>query len=254
MLFRRSIIILSWFIFISLNSNIYPQAFGFGCLGFVGGYGGVVYQSYKADGLNRYVEYFNEIHSGTSNDPMQKFDAALGYRVGINFFRASWESGFIITAKGYYQSLSRTRDASETLAAGPTNYILELKLKNWAVGIDIGFEISPYISWKIIDGAVQFNNVSLISTINSPGNTQVSVYKINSGVLGYSVGTGFIIDIIDKYISIEGLAGYSDFKIDKLIRESGHYFLDDVPGMENKNFIESGGFNAVIQLNIGFPL
>jgi len=251
---RRILLSLSLFVLISSNTNMYPQTFGFGCLGFVGGYGGVVYQSYKADGLNQYVKYFNEMHSGTINDPFQEFYGALGYRVGINFFRASWESGFMITAKGYYQSLSRTRKTSETLAAGSTNYLLELELKNWSVGIDVGFEITRFISWKIIDGAVQFNNVSLINTINSPGSTQVSEYKNDSGVLGYSIGTGLIIDIIDNYISIEGLAGYSDFKIGKLTLESGHSFLDGVPGMVNKNFIESGGFNAVVQLNLSFPL
>jgi len=162
---------------------------------------------------------------------------------------------FLFYAKGYYQSLSRTREASETLIDGNKNYTFELDLKNWAVGIDFGYAITSFLSWKIVDGSINFNNVSLTSTINSPEGTEVSKYKSESGVLGYSVGTGIIISIIKDYISLEGLAGFTRIKIEKLNIEEGDPYLDDVlSGDENNNFIESGGFTAVIQLNIGFPL
>ncbi len=36
------------------------QAFGFGCLGFVSGYGGYSYQVYKPDGLNGYIAVLND--------------------------------------------------------------------------------------------------------------------------------------------------------------------------------------------------
>jgi len=247
-----TVIIISVVLF---NTNINSQTFGFGCLGFFGGYGGVVYQSFKADGLNQFVKYFNEQKFSTLDDPLQDYYGAFGYRVGVNFFRATWESGFILTAKGYYQSLSRTREASETLIDGNKNYTFELDLKNWAVGIDFGYAITSFLSWKIVDGSINFNNVSLTSTINSPEGTEVSKYKSESGVLGYSVGTGIIISIIKDYISLEGLAGFTRIKIEKLNIEEGDPYLDDVlSGDENNNFIESGGFTAVIQLNIGFPL
>ena len=247
-----TVIIISVVLF---NTNIKSQTFGFGCLGFFGGYGGVVYQSYKADGLNQFVKYFNEMKSTTLDDPLQDYYGAVGYRVGINFFRATWESGFILTAKGYYQSLSRTREASESLIDGNTNYTFELDLKNWAVGIDFGYAITSFLSWKIVDGSVNFNNVSLTATINSLEGTEVSKYKSDPGVLGYSVGTGIIISIIKDYISLEGLAGFTRITIEKLNFDEGDSYLDDVlSGEENINFIESGGFTAVIQLNIGFPL
>ncbi|MFB3056147.1 MAG: hypothetical protein ACE1ZQ_03160 [Ignavibacteriaceae bacterium] len=250
--FFYTVIVLSVVLF---NTNINSQTFGFGCLGFFGGYGGVVYQSFKADGLNQFVKYFNEQKFSTLDDPLQDYYGAIGYRVGVNFFRATWESGFILTAKGYYQSLSRTREASETLIDGNKNYTFELDLKNWAVGIDFGYAITSFLSWKIVDGSINFNNVSLTSTINSPEGTEVSKYKSESGVLGYSVGTGIIISIIKDYISLEGLAGFTRIKIEKLNIEEGDPYLDDVlSGDENNNFIESGGFTAVIQLNIGFPL
>ena len=246
--------------FILFNTNIRSQTFGFGCLGFFGGYGGFVYQSYKADGLNQFVNSFNEMKSSTLNESLQKYDNAIGYRVGINFFRASWEGGFIITAKGYYQSLSKTRKTSESLPDGNSNYSFELGLKNWAVGIDFGYALTSFLSWKIIDGSVHFNNVSLINTINLSGGTEVSKYKSEPGVLGYSVGTGIIISIIKDYVSLEGLAGYTYLSMDDIKDEDGIKFLSDIvlpaiiPTPKETKFIESGGFTAVVQLNIGFPL
>jgi hypothetical protein len=186
---------------------------------------------------------------------MEEYYGAVGYRVGVNFFRATWESGFILTAKGYYQSLSRTREASESLVDGNTNYTFELDLKNWAVGIDFGYAITSFLSWKIVDGSINFNNVSLTNTINSPEGTEVSKYISESNVLGFSVGTGLIIFIIKDYISLEGFAGYTGLKIEKLKFDEGDANLFNVLiEEENNNFIEAGGFTGVIQLNLGFPL
>jgi len=207
------------------NTNINSQTFGFGCLGFFGGYGGIAYQSYKADGLNQFVKYFNEMGPGTLDEPLQEYYGAVGYRVGVNFFRATWESGFILTAKGYYQSLSRTREASETLIDGNKNNTFELDLKNWAVGIDFGYAITSFLSWKIVDGSINFNNVSLTNTKNSPEGTDVSKYQSDSGVIGYSVGTGLIIFLIKDYISLEGFAGYTGLTIEKLNYEEGNRSL-----------------------------
>ncbi len=254
MLKRKYFCIVVIGLLILVNSSVRSQTFGFGCLGFFWGYGGIVYQSYKAEGLNQFVKYFNEMKSSTLNDPLQDYYGAVGYRVGINFFRAHWQSRFILTAKGYYQSLSRTRETSETLPDGNINYSNELDLKNWALGIDFGYAITSFLSWKIIDGAVHFNNVSLTNTVNSTGETEVNIYKSKSGVLGYSVGTGLIISIVKDYISIEASAGYTGLTIEKLNPEEGRRFLEDLPEINNTNFIESGGFTAVVQLNIGFPL
>jgi hypothetical protein len=250
--FVYTIIIITVVLF---NTNINSQTFGFGCLGFFGGYGGVAYQSYKAEGLNQFVKYFNEMNSITLDEPLQEYYGAVGYRVGVNFFRATWESGFILTAKGYYQSLSRTRETSESSIDGNTNYTFELDLKNWALGVDFGYSITSFLSWKIVDGSVNFNNVSLTNTINSPEGTDVSKYKGETGVLGYSVGTGIIISLVKDYISLEGFAGYTGLTIEKLNYEEGNRsLLNALNEEENINFIESGGFTGVIQVNLGFPL
>jgi len=211
MLKRKYFCIVVIGLLILLNSSVRSQTFGFGCLGFFWGYGGIVYQEYNAKGLNNFVNLFNEMHSTTlemnSNildDPLQEYYGAVGYRVGINFFRATWESGFILTAKGYYQSISRTRETTETRWGwdGTTNYEFELELKNWAVGIDFGYAITTFLSWKIIDGLVHFNNVLLTNTVDSPDGTIVNKYKSEPGVFGYSVGTGIIFSIVKDYISL----------------------------------------------------
>ncbi|UCH64476.1 MAG: hypothetical protein JSW63_07515 [Ignavibacterium sp.] len=252
MIKKISLYILLAFCVFFFNAQVFSQTLGFGCLGFVGGYGGVVYQKYNAEGLNNFVKYFNEMKADNLSAPIEEFYGAVGYRVGINFFRATLESGIIVSAKGYYQSLSRTREASETVADASTNYKYELDLKNWAIGFDVGYNFTSYLSWKIVDGTINFNNVNLTNTVNSPGNSDVTKYKSDSGVIGYTVGTGIIVSLVKDYVSLEGLAGYTHLQLEDIKTDDGISFMDQVP--ENGNFIEAGGFTAVLQLNVGFPL
>ena len=247
-----------FFFIISFNLTgiIHAQTFGFGCLGFAGGYGGFVYQSYNAEGLNQFVRNFNSEIFQTAF-VLKEFDSAYGYRIGINFFRATFPEGFFITAKGYYQSLGKTNSVTQNTSNGEINYDYKLDLKNWAVGFDLGLNVMDRVSWKVIDGALHFNNIRLTSTENSPGVTEVTMFESDAGVLGYSLGTGVIIALIKDYISLEGLAGYTFLKVEDLMTEDGEKFssyLQDPGVTSTKNFIDSGGFNAVIQLNFGFPL
>ncbi len=231
--------------------QIQSQTFGFGCLGFVGGYGGFTYQQYDANGLNSFVQSFNESRP-TGSNKMDEFKFATGYRIGINFFRATFKNGIILTAKGYYQSLGKKNKASEEVVNGMNDYAFDLDLKNWGVGLDVGLDLFKGISWKVIDGALHFNNIKFTTTENFPGETIISVYKNDGNDLSYSVGTGLIVSIIQDYISIEGLAGYTNLKVQEVKNNLGTPLL--IPGDDTKNFIKSGGFTAVIQLNVGFPL
>ncbi len=233
------------------SSQSYPQTFGFGCLGFVGGYGGYTYQQYDAKGLNTFIQSFNESRP-TGNNPVEDFKFASGYRVGINFFRASFNNGMIVTAKGYYQSLGKKNKAKDETANGINDYAFDLDLKNWGIGLDLGIDLLKGLSWKVIDGAVHFNNVKFTSTENYPGETRISIYKSDNNVFSYSVGTGLIFSIIQDYISIEGLAGYTSLKIEEMKDNMGTPLI--LTNNETQNFIDSGGFTAVIQLNVGFPL
>ena len=252
-----------FFFIISFNLTgiIHAQTFGFGCLGFVSGYGGFTYQKYDAAGLNNYISGFNQTKSAALPTPLDEFSSASGYRVGINVFRAAFPNGFFITAKGYYESLGKKNTVTENTTSGSTNYEFDLVMKNWAVGLDVGLNVIDRVSWKVVDGALHFNNVSFTTIENSPGATSLTKYKSDGGMLGYSIGTGVIVYVIKDYISLEGLAGFTFIQIEEMKTEDGQSFpivypdTDPMPTVVSSNkFIDSGGFNTVIQLNFGFPL
>jgi hypothetical protein len=182
---------------------------------------------------------------------MENFGKAQGFRVGLNFFRAKVEN-FVLTTKGYYQSLTEKHDALEKFQTGSRSTSMKLELRNLAIGIDLGISVTKAISWKVIDGAVHFNNVILTNTENMTGaQTVVQKFRTESTSVGYSIGTGFIFELIDEYFSIEGVAGYTSLSIDNLQKDNNNLLTDDVT---TNDFINGGGFSAVIQLNVGFPL
>jgi len=240
--------------FILFSVSINAQTFGFGCLGFVGGFGGYSYQRYHADGLNNYVAEFNKTNNDSLEAPMSNFGTAAGYRVGINFFRANF-TGFILTSKGFYQSLVESKDAQIISTFGTSNSNYKVRLNTWGVGFDVGTTISGAVSWKVIDAALLFNKATFTNTQNLPGSyTDIKEYKSNSK-LGYSIGTGFILQLIDEYISIEGLAAYTVLSIDELqLGDGTKLTVSESSTQPMNNFIDAGGFNAVVQLNVGFPL
>jgi hypothetical protein len=229
--------------------QILPQSFGFGCLGFVGGFGGYVYQSYDAAGLNKYITGFN-METYETMGVLNSFDNSTGFRVGLNLFRATFNNNIVLTAKGYYQALYKT-NTSRIENENNYNYTLDLDIRNWSLGFDVGWEFTEIISWKILDGSLNFNNVTLTQTSDLPGESDVNKYKSDSGVLGYSLGTGIIVAVLKDYVSIEGIVGYSQIVIENVFNDSGTPFLNS---NYNEKFIDSGGFSAVIQLNVGFPL
>ena len=250
--------ILLLFFLLSVNQFSVAQTFGFGCLGFVGGYGGYTYQKYNPIGFNEYIRDFNLREF--VNTPVDEFSYAIGYRVGLNLFRATFENGILVTAKGYYQIIDKKNKGGVGIRQSEDNYSLDLNLKNWSLGFDVGWELTKVLSWKILDGSLNFNNITLTETTDSPGApTIINKYKSDAGVVGYSIGTGIIVAILKDYVSIEGLAGYTYLVIDNVYDENGTPFLNppQIPEQSfwtDSKFIDSGGFTAVIQLNVGFPL
>jgi hypothetical protein len=241
-------IILSFIILFSLQ--VAAQSFGFGCLGLVGGYGGVTYQQYQPELLNIYLKKFNV----NAIKKMPEFGKAEGYRVGVNLFRARF-SGFFITAKGFYQELKESHEIQKVDRGGIFDIDMELKFKGFGVGLDLGVPIFNRLLWKIVDGAVSVNSTRLTQTENSTLGTTVMKFNNDKTEIGYSFGTGFVLDILKNYISIEGIVGYNFFQVDEMTSEDKMKFENLVSsGNENKPFIKSGGLNAVVQLNIGFPL
>jgi hypothetical protein len=233
---------------------LFGQSFGFGCLGLVGGYAGYSYQRYEPTGLNEYIEVFNTIRNDSLESRMNNFGKARGFRVGLNFFRADFQ-GFILTTKGYYQALLERHDAEVTSSEGTSNYNYELKMNYWGLGVDLGTSITGDLSWKVIDASILFNNIRFTDNQNYPGGySMVREYK-NESTVGYTVGTGFIYSIIDGYISVEGLAGYSQFVVKSMrMDDQTELTINELSSEPMINFITNGGFTAVLQLNIGFPL
>ena len=64
---------------LSISTYASAQTFGFVC-----GYGGLVYQSYNATGLNQFITKFN-IDIYETIGVLKSFDDATGYRIGIIF-------------------------------------------------------------------------------------------------------------------------------------------------------------------------
>ncbi len=242
------------FLVLTISNQILPQSFGFGCLGFVGGFGGYSHQKYQPDGLNQYVLNFNTINAEYLEDKMSDFGKSTGYRVGVNVFRAKF-TGIFITAKGYFQQLHEEQASTDfqTGFAKDTEY--DLKIKSWGVGVDLGIPITDFLSWKIVDGSVLLNSARFTETSNSILGTDIKKYKNEKTEIGYSIGTGFILDIVSNYVSLEGVASYSHYTIDKMINEDGSTLVYNPNKiLSSDKFINSGGFNAVLQINLGFPL
>jgi hypothetical protein len=242
-------------IFLIHSSLILSQSFGFGFLGLAGGYGGYSYQHYNPKLLNDYINIFNStLTLNNENRKINNFGKAEGYRFGLNFFRAKFK-GFFITAKGYYQAINESHDGSRRLQNVIYNYDYSLKLKSLGFGFDIGVPIINGLHWKILDGSLLINSARLTETVNSFTATLVQKFNNDKTELGYNIGSGLIIDLLKNYISLEGIIGYSFFKIDNMRTDNNFQFRDLLnPKYNNEMFIKSGGFTAVIQLNIGFPL
>jgi hypothetical protein len=247
-------ILLLLFLFLQFsNQLIIGQTFGFGCLGFVGGYAGFTYQNYDAAGLNEYIREFNQREY--VNTPVDEFSHSYGFRVGLNFFRATFANGILVTAKGYYQYLDKKNKGGVGIGQSTDNYSIDLDSRNYSLGFDVGWQFTKLISWKIIDGSLNFNNITLTETTALAGSpTEVKKYKSDTSVLGYSIGTGIIVAIIQDYVSIEGLAGYTFLVIDNVYLDDGTKFINSEQTTSQAKFINSGGFTAVVQLNVGFPL
>ncbi|MCS7052741.1 MAG: hypothetical protein NZM09_03280 [Ignavibacterium sp.] len=243
------------FLFFSLiiifHSQIKPQSIGFGCLGLVGGYGGISYQEYQPGLLKNYVDEFNI----NQTKELKDFGKSEGYRFGIHFFRAKF-SGFFITTKGFYQQLDESHQAQTSQESlGITDFRYDLRFKSFGLGLDIGIPIFSRLLWKILDGAVLVNTVKLTETANSTSGTRVRKFDNDKPEIGYSIGSGFVLDIIKNYISLEGIVGYTFFKIEEMKTENNIKFEELlINPIKHKPFIKSGGINATVQLNIGFPL
>lgn len=238
---------------ISLNSysELKAQSIGFGCFGFVSGFGGYSYQSIEPGYLKYYSADLGPINTSVPAPNIEQFNNLKGFRFGLNFFRVAF-SGIFLSTKGYYQILSEKKNIN--ISDSNPDFEYDLDFKTWGLGIDVGIPITTFLSWKVLDGELMFNSARFKRTINEAGSTSVKRFNNDSPDLGYSIGTGFIVYLVERYISLEGTAGYTIMKIEKMQDDDGNNFLDNTDTGNENYFVRAGGFKALLQINIGFPL
>ncbi len=243
------------FLLLSL-SYASAQEMGFGCLGLVGGYIGYCSQQYQPGGINAYILDVNEFNKDSIAVPLSNFNQLKGFRFGLYFFQFTY-TGFVVTVKGYYQSLNEKQDVR---FFGPgavtTIHTYEVISKNIGFGMDVGMEITTSFHWKILESWLLFNNFQFNTSVNTVfGITSSETYKDPETNVGYTVGTGFIYYLIDKYVSIESSVGVSKLKTNMLKGNSGKYLqLESGNQKSVDNSIQSGGLTVVLQINFSFPL
>lgn len=241
-------------LFVLAAGSIQAQSFGFGCIGFTGAFGGYSYQKYNPTGLNKYIYFFNQNRVDSLSQKLNDFGQGNGLRFGFNFFRKKFK-GFFFTTKGFYQLLVERKQAIEKLSTGEVSTKFETKLTTFGLGLDLGIPIVSFLNIKLVDAALTYTQVKLITTQNFPGAiTIVNNYKSEYD-LDYSVGSGIIFELFDEYVTIEGTVYYSklnvrEMKTDNDVKLTKEENSDEIM----RNFITDGGLNFVLQLNIGIPL
>lgn len=226
-----------FFFCLLLSSSASGQTCGFGCLGLGGFYAGYSFQKYDSELLNNSFQNVNTSSPG--------FGTAKGFRLGANLFRTKYKS-FLFTFKGYYQFLNEEKTINSETAERTSSFKNSLDLNYWGIGFDTGLLLLSFMDLKLLDAQVTFHTAKLTITEGSepdPG----QVFKSSKTKIGFQLGSGFIFHLAGDYISLETTAAYSKFAIDQLANEA------DTPYSSGK-FIEKGGLNLVVQLNVGIPL
>lgn len=232
--------------------SIHAQSCGFGCLGLSGFYGGYTVQKYNPQGLNDFIRAYNASHSSTLTKEMDDFGRAEGLRLGANFFRTRGKLLFF-SLKGHYQFLKEEHELHNLLNSKSVTNTYTLNLNNYGLGLDLGLSLFRFFDWKVIDAQVVIIS-SDFSTRSSLTEDKLNNadFKSEKKIYGYNVGTGFIINIVPDYLSIEGTAGYTKFAVDKLKNEDETVTANSFDSISN--FIKDGGISGTLQVNIGIPL
>ncbi len=214
------------------------QTCGFGCLGLSGFFAGYSVQNNEFDVFDQQLK-----------DKNINFDDLSGFRFGANLFRAKFDQYFL-SVKGYYQISGQKKIIQNNINGALSEDKFELDLNHWGIGLDFGIPLFNFLDIKIIEGGLNFYSSSYINKQTLSGiEISESKYTGSSTDLGYYLGTGFIFHLIKNYASLEGMVYYNKIKIGSMLNNSGEYLFGKKSGL-----IDSGGFAATIQLNIGVPL
>lgn len=224
-----------------VNIPALSQTCGFGCLGLSGIYGGYSVGEFKMEGLNEYLANLNPVNQFN-------FKKAEGFRVGANIFRAKYDAVFF-SAKAYYQFMDTKSSLSVANNPSYDNIEYDLNMNNWGVSVDFGFPLFSLIDFKLVEGGVNFYSIKFTDTRTQNLATVLEkIYKTDKIQIGYYVGSGLVINLVQDYISIEGTAFYSFLKVKSLSNNS------NTIGGVGSNLISDGGLGGILQLNLGLPL
>lgn len=212
-------------------------------------------QTYQAEGINQRVDFFNSFHKDSLASPLKNFGQAAGYRFGLNFFDQRF-SGFNLSFKGFYQKLSQQNKAiikSGTIEIART---FEVQITSFGIGVDFGTHITEMLNWKILKTAITYSQADFIESEDRPGVlTKKDDYKSSKANIGYSISTGFVVNLIGNYISLEASAGYNLFKFTQLKKEDGTLLtVNEQSDQPMPLAIDNGGLAGRIQINFNFPL
>ncbi len=219
--------------------------------GIHGGYG---IQQFSAEGLNHYIDVYNQNRTSTLTKKMDKFGSAVGFKFGINPFQFLVDD-WVIGMKLSYHILKEKHEATATLQTGVSRREYELTLKSFHVGLNFAYYISRNLDLKIADLVLTFNSADLKNSLIQP-NLPTTEQKLTSSEnpIGFLFSTGFVFYIIPPYLSIEGTVGYSIFSIDEMQFEDGSRLqVDENNNSGMTNFIDGGGLYVFAQLNIAIP-
>ena len=237
-------------------SQVNSQTCGFGCLGLSGVYGGYSLQQYEADGLNSYIgQMLNPFSSLSNPESDVKFREGRGFKFGINIVRADY-SNFFFSFKGFYQFLSEEQSVETNVGSVQNPELIfsdiKLEMNNWGVALDFGIPLLGFIDWKIVEGELKFFAPKLSVDLSEEFPFMNSgTYTPDKVKMGYSVGTGLIFNIVEDYISLEVSGMHTFVEID--------YLTSDIDGTKvptegsKLKFISKGGYQGVVQLNVGIP-
>lgn len=253
----RKVLLLLFFIIVPiLNLKAQDECCGLGSImgmlvqtGVSGGYG---IQNFNAEGLNHYIDVYNQNTPGLQSK-MNSFGDAKGYKVGLNivqFLVNKW----VIGLRFHYQWIKEKNSSEALVDNGKAKREYELSLSQLALGFTLSYYLGRNFDLKILDIMATSNGANLVDKYVAAEESIERKLKNPGSTIGLNAGAGFTVYLIPPYIGIETTAGYSFLKVNSLDMEGGRSITrDENSNVPMSNFIKSGGFFAFAQLNLAIP-
>jgi hypothetical protein len=206
--------------------------------GIFGGYG---VQQYGAAGWNDIIQSTPELAENFSD-----FGFAHGWMIGANIIQLR-HNDFIMGFKFYYQSFTENQATSGTFQGEDANQELDLKINNWNLGASLSYILNNNLDFRILDVYMTFPSSKLKNEIRTSSVSVLDEYESTGTNIGFTFDMGIVFYPVPPYVSVEIVAGYSFFSIEKMQLNDG----GDLNSTED--FIDKGGIFANAVLTVGIP-